>query len=346
MAEVGRGLSFRRTSGFGKKILVKSAVWCAVLAGALYIVVLVLEHLELPGVHLAQHLSVAFMVASISIVGIESNARGRMEKELSEFQGRFDKYELQVKQDRSILNQEFDKYRQQAESELHHLRDEFTKFEERITDIFEEVLRRLVNQALVEEIKDVLRIPFSKTNCVYTLRFMSPHDEMNEGWCVLRRDLEFDVKNVGQEPMIFPVRSSFSTDKEFASAGWGTRPVHLKLTVNGADIPPAKYLREQGFVLDYSVLLQAQESAHIFLRGEEPIRVEPNRSFYQQSTPADALDIFIENNYDESIGPVTVQMHHPGREQVEYDENRARYTLRRAFMPGQGFEVVWKKAAA
>jgi len=336
-------LSFPRSSGLGKKIFMKSAVWFGFIGLALYGVEVFLEHSERTGAHLAQHLSIAFLVAAVSIVGIEFNARKRMQQELEQFQERFAQFEREVKNDRKIFNQDFEEYKKQAEEALQGLQTEFTKVEERISDILAEVLRRLVNQALVNEIKYVLGIPFSKTECEYTLRFQPPHDGMNSDWCVLQRDLAFTVTNIGQEPKIFPVRSSFTTDKNFATAGWSSRPVHLKLTVNGSDIPPAKYLREEGFVLDYPVLLQPQESAHIFLRGEEPIRIEPNRSFYQQSTPADALDISIQNYFPEAIGSIDVQMHHPGRDFIDRNQDQGRFSLKRAFMPGQGFEVIWKR---
>jgi hypothetical protein len=268
-----------------------------------------------------------------------------MEQELQQFQEQFVRYREQVEQDRTRLNEEFTRYREQAEQELHRLAEEFTPYQERIArDVFEAVLGRLVNEGLVDEIKQLLQVPFMKTKCHYTIRFMKPYDEMSTGWCVLRRDMSFVVTNIGQETRDFTVRSSYTSDEDFASAGWGERPVHLGLSVNGEDIPVERFLTdERGYELAYSVRLEAHQSARIFLRGEEPMRVEASRSYYQQGTPADALDVLIENNYSEAIGPIEVQMHHPGRSQMEYDRHREHYSLRRAFIPGQGFEVIWKR---
>jgi hypothetical protein len=72
------------------------------------------------------------------------------------------------------------------------------------------------------------------------------------------------------------------------------------------------------------------------------MRIEANRNFYSQGSPVDALAVSIENECRELFENIEVQMHHPGKGTVIH-EQPDRYRLLRAFFPGQGFEVSWKK---
>jgi hypothetical protein len=298
----------RKRVDLGRKSLWLSAGICVLAAAILYLVKFYLETQGWRGSHLAQHLSIAFLVGSISILGIEYNAKRRAERELDRFL------------------------------------DEFNRYREHVAkDVFDAVLGRIVDPLVVGEIKHVLSMPFIKTSCQYTIRFLEPDGGMSSDYCILRRDLYFKVRNVSADTADFPIRSSYTADEDLTSAAWKGRPFHLQLVINKQEIPVKDYLEDQ-FNLSYTKTLSPQEEAEIFLRGEEPMRIEASRSYYYQSTPMDGVEVIIENNYSRAIGAVEVQMHHPGWSQVLYDSNRNRYILGRAFLPGQGFEVIWKKA--
>jgi len=298
--------------GLGRMSLFVSAGLCLLLAALLYLLKYyppTKEHEVL--VEVAQHLSVAFVVACVSIIGIEYNARRRAERELNRFVA------------------------------------EFYSYRERVSkDVFEAVLGRIVQEAITEEVKEILRNPFMKTNCQYTIRFMKhPKDPQ---LCLLRRDLSFEVKNISEAEEIFPVRSTYTCDEDLPDEAWMGRPYHLTLTVNGEDIRAEEYLKdERGLSMSYDVPLpphspssQEDPTTTVFIRGEEPMRIIGNRSSYVQSTPMDGLEVIIENNFPEAIREVLVNLYHPGK--MDADLHRDRYVLRRALLPGQGFEVVWK----
>lgn len=254
------------------------------------------------------HLSTAFIVALVSIVGIEINAKRRAERELARFVAEFESY-------RKLISE----------------------------NVFEAVLGRIVPEQLTQEIHEILRIPFVKLSTQYIIRFSKPYPGMSADYCVVRRDLSFKVKNVTAEPQVFQVRSAYTSDENLKSANWGERPFHLALIVNRKPVPPEMFLTEDKHVMDYPVKLAPRKEARIFIRSEEPMRLEANRSFYYQSTPVDGLEVIIDNSHQEVIKEIEVQMHHPGRQGVLHESYRNRYILRRAFLPGQGFEAIWRK---
>jgi hypothetical protein len=288
--------------------LLKTAGLFILLGTFFYTAEVVLDDHKWPGVHIAQHLSVAFWVASFSIVGIEINAKRRAREELDRFIREFEKFKGAVSE-----------------------------------NVFEAVIGRVVPGQIVEEVKELLRSAFIKTECEYTIRFVRRYDDMPDGYCVLRRDLRFKVNNLSAHPATFPIRSSHTVDENIGETVWKGRPFHLELWVDNVQKKPGEFLKDKkGFDLEYFVELNSKDSASIFLLSEEPMRIEANRTFYSQNSSVDALAVSIENECRDLIGEIEVQMHHPGRGEVIH-ERPDRHTLRRAFFPGQGFEVSWKR---
>jgi hypothetical protein len=225
---------------------------------------------------------------------------------------------------------------------------ELAEYRKRVSEnVFEAVLGRIVPDEVIQEINEMLRNPFVKLSPEYTIRFLKPYADMSQKFCVVRRDLHFIVKNVSAERATFPVHSAYTSDENLHLAQWGDRPFHLKLVVDGREIPEADFLnKDNKLVMHYEVDVDAKQTAEIFIQSEEPMRLEANRSFYYQSTPVDRMEVVIENQYQEAIKEVEVQMHHPGRNKVEHDQYRNRHVLRRAFFPGQGFEAIWRNKSA
>lgn len=335
-----------KSSDSGKRSLWVSGVVCGVATLLFYLVEFYFhssDHLHPHLADIAQHLTVAFAVGLVSIVGIEINARRRADQELVRLRNEFAEAKLHADRQLELFKEESDQYRKHAEQQLSLFREEFDHYREQVAkDVFNAVLGRVVDESLVREVKYLLGMPFMKSECQYIIRFLKPYGEMSKDYCILRRDLNFVVKNISEKPIEFPVHSSYTTDEDLDAVGW-TRPIHLKLSVGGKSIPVEEFLKDP-FTLSYGVELKAQESVNIFLRAEEPMSIEASRSFYTQNTPVSGIEVVIENNYPEAIGEVSVKMHHPGWDQADSDIDRSRYSLGRAFLPGQGFEVIWKKA--
>lgn len=340
------GFEPRKPSNSSWRNLWKMVGFCALLAALFYFMHFYMEANKIGGAAIAEHFSIVFTVACISILAIDYNASKRHEEQLNEIREEFSLYRKRVELDLDLFKAGFVRYQEQAEEQLRRFDKEFARYRDRVSKaVFEAVLGRVVHESIVEEVKEFLRGAFMKTECQYTIRFLGPYEEMSKDYCVLRRDLSFTVTNVSSGSETFSISSSYTADEDLDSAAWRGRPFHLELSVNGKDIPKEKYLEdERGFNLKYEVPLGPQESAKIFLRGEEPMHIEASRSFYYQNTPVDKLEVIIENNYESAIGQVDVQVHHPGYAQVKHDPHRNRYLLERAFLPGQGFEVIWKPA--
>ena len=86
-----------------------------------------------------------------------------------------------------------------------------------------------------------------------------------------------------------------------------------------------------------------RESKEITLHGEEPSPLSAARNSYLQATPVIGIEVEIINEYREKIGDAEVQMNHPAAGEAR-PNGIGRYNLRRAFLPGQGFQVIWKDA--
>jgi hypothetical protein len=170
--------------GEGETIaLLASAFFYLFLAGVFYLIKFYLEKTARDGADLAQHVSLAFFVAFVSILGIENNAKQRAERELQKVIQRFDDYRKQVSE-----------------------------------DVLKAVLGLVIQSHLRAEIMAIFRIPFIKTKCQYTFRFLSPGRALPEGYCIVQRDLEFVVTNVSEAPQQFPVRSSYASDEDLEAA--------------------------------------------------------------------------------------------------------------------------------
>jgi hypothetical protein len=199
---------------------------------------------------------------------------------------------------------------------------------------------------IIAEIKDILAIDYIRTDCQYTFTFRQPYDWMPEGYFVLQRDLTFEVRNLTREDLYFPVRSAYSGDEDLTSKEWhGFKPhVFLSIDDHQIDLIEGKNLfwKNGVFYLERVVRLGPADSSKICLIGEEPCRVEADHIVYVQRSAAIGMSIKIKNEYRKVIDSVSVQMHHPGMfNEVKHEDDK--YILNRAFLPGQGFQLQWKK---
>jgi hypothetical protein len=212
-------------------------------------------------------------------------------------------------------------------------------------DVFQALMGRIVPGPVFHEINDILHSDVVRSDCEYVISFLKPYPEMPPGYFVIRRDVMYVVANLLSRITTFWVRSYHSNDLKLDATAWQERNFHLKLSVNGEEVPLQVgvnlFIEADAATFEYPIRLGPRESARVSFRGEEPALVSAGRNTYLQATPGIGLKVEVRNEYAEVIGPWEVQMNHPGRDEVERDDF-GRYVMKRAILPGQGFQVLWK----
>lgn len=207
-------------------------------------------------------------------------------------------------------------------------------------------LERFVPRDLFTEISDILTKDWYRADCTYTFIFERSDPWVPSSYFTLRRSLSFKVTNLTNRTVFFPVRSSYSGDEDLSLEwlkGWSFFD-QLLIDNQEIKVEPGRNLFEDGrhAVLEHLVELQPQESARIFLAGKEPCRISAARTYYTQGSSVIGVKVRMENEFVEGVEIVGVQMHHPHSEEMTRDGDC--FELRRAFLPGQGFEIIWKES--
>lgn len=214
-------------------------------------------------------------------------------------------------------------------------------------DVFGALMGRLVPGEVVDEINDVLHFNFVRRNAKYRIIFQRPDKGMPAGYFIIRREVSYVVQNLVPHPITFTARSTHSEDLDLAAAGWNNRNFHLKLLVNNQTVPLEEgtnlFRTKTSMVLKQDISLDPRESKAITLYGEEPSLISAGRNTYLQASPVIGIEVDILNQYPEGVGEAEVQMNHPGTEATQ-QYGPGRCALSRAFLPGQGFQVIWKPA--
>jgi hypothetical protein len=223
---------------------------------------------------------------------------------------------------------------------------EIREFEEKISkNVFEGVLGHGVPPPVLDEIKEILGKSFIRENCKYVIT-LKPPAHSSTGFFLIERSLRFTARNLENRSSLFTVRSYYAGGIDPGSEAWKGNPFHLELKVEKTEIPleigKNIRLKDGRVFLEHKVPLEPYGSATIFLRGEEPCRVEAGTNSYMQSTMVHGIEVQLVNNYAEVIKEPHVLMHHPAWDPPPSDEFLLHYALDRVFFPGQGFEVKWK----
>jgi hypothetical protein len=208
-------------------------------------------------------------------------------------------------------------------------------------DVFQALFGRIVPPEVFYEIEDVLRRDTVRRNCRYRITFL-PKEGMPAGYCVIRREVMFDVQNLLNRDVEFDVKSSHSNDEDLGSEAWPHSDFHVGLKINNQAVDlKAEHLTVDGNFtrMKYKVALAPGEVKSIWLQGEEPSRISSGRNTYLQGTPVIGIDVEVRNDVP-LIDRVDVSMNH-AEFKAEQDDF-GHYFLKRAFLPGQGFQVTWK----
>lgn len=228
-----------------------------------------------------------------------------------------------------------------ADQETRRFRDQVSR------DVFQALLGRIVPPEVFFEINDILHTDTVRRDCRYRIIFKEPHSNMPPGYFIIRREVTYTVSNLLSRKTIFKARSSHSEDVDLVAAGWQNRHFHLTLLVANEPISleEGKNLFVRGSLtrLEQDIPLGPRESKEITLHGEEPSLVSAARNTYLQATPVINIEVEVLNDYREKIGDSEVQMNHPAAGEARLN-GIGRYELKRAFLPGQGFQVIWREA--
>lgn len=226
---------------------------------------------------------------------------------------------------------------------------ETNRFRELVSrDVFRALLGRIVPPLIVNEINDVLHSEIARDNCKYRIIFKKPYPGMAPDYFVIRREVSYTVKNLLNYHITYVVRSMHSGDVDLTAPGLKGR-FHLHLYVDEKDVPLEEganlFVDANGFTrLEERVKLGPQEEKRITLHGEEPCLVSAGRNTYLHSTPVCGIEVEVLNESAKGLARWEVQMNHPARNEARLD-NMGSYRLDRAFLPGQGFQVIWSREA-
>lgn len=213
-------------------------------------------------------------------------------------------------------------------------------------DVFQALLGRIVPPEVFHEINDILHKEIVRRDCKYRILFQKPYPDMAEGYFVIRREVTYSVHNLLNQEVEFKILSSHSEDLDLDAAGWQHRPFHRALFVDGRDVELKEGVNlkvdQSSSRLCHKVTLGPGESKNISIHSEEPTPVSAGRNTYLQATPVIGIEVEILNNLDDVIGSFEVHMNHPKASETR-PNNIGSVILDRAFLPGQGFQVVWKE---
>ena len=214
-------------------------------------------------------------------------------------------------------------------------------------NVFEGLLTHILTRAVFDEINSVMHSQWIRKDCEYTLTFERPRVGMPGDYCIIRRELLFTVENLTTRSIVFPIRSTYSAHPDRTPETLQSQ-FHSDLKINGQppEQPIEKYMSRgsQSVVLEYPLELGPRKEATVELSGEEWSRVGAGSNSYIQGSSVVGIKVSIQNLYPEQIEDIQVFMHHPSGEDIERRFNR--YSLDRAFLPGQGFEVRWSTSTS
>jgi hypothetical protein len=213
--------------------------------------------------------------------------------------------------------------------------------------LLKSTLGLIMSKALGNEVSQILLSRFVGTQCEYAITFMADRD-LPPGYILLRSDLSFKVVNLFDRHEDFMFEFCCVGGCGLGSLAWRGQRFYAKLAINGVYVDPdmLRYMNvEENCRVRYSLPLKPGESAEMFLRGEEPVCIDTGHFSYIQAVPVDALAVSVRNELRNQIQDVRVQMQHPARGITCAYPGDEKYVLQRAFLPGQGFNVSWRRTA-
>ena len=212
-------------------------------------------------------------------------------------------------------------------------------------DVLEAVFETIVPTEIMDEFKNIFRFEVKRTDCEYMVTFKKPAPGV-EGFVVVRRELMFKVVNTLDRDVVYTIRSYHEADEEFPFGEGERFNHHLGLRVDGKTVDLVEgqnMFKGNGYArLEQPVTIKKGKDVEVYLDGEEPIALSARSSSYVLQTPVIGIRVVIINEFTDAIREPKVVMNHPQWQEMKKNYGEGRYDLARAFLPGQGFQVLWK----
>lgn len=280
---------------------------------------------------LLTHLAIAFFVAVIIIIAVESIAAFRREKETNDYMEK--------------TKQQMDEYTKRTHDNILNYRDSVANA------VWQAIFGRLVPSGITKELEGILKSSVVRENCRFTLTLMPPYRGMDDESIVLRREVTFNLKNLTNQTITHPLRIYIHSDFDDTSAidHNGNKvivPGHRVLTFDG-NIPGSgikNFLKpdEKGRLrnLEATINLEQGMGVEVYQCMEEQARLR-DKNIYVQLTPTDRLTVVVRNEYKQRIEVSRVSLHHPNFSSFKASPDDV-YHYSGGVLPGQSFALSWQ----
>lgn len=210
-------------------------------------------------------------------------------------------------------------------------------------DVWVALFQRFVPPSVVSEVMEIVKHDVVKDKSCYSLT-LTTCDGLQDDRLVLRKDLTYSVRNIKGRPVDFPITSYIDSELTHQREDI-LLPRHVHLSVNGAEIPLDKILRDEPtsnikVLLEHTIVLEVGESALVSLRAEE-VKPKEGTNSYIQLSPSVGLTIVVHNELPD-VELKQVRLNHP-RWRALKEVGPGVYSFDGALLPGQGFYVRWAK---
>jgi hypothetical protein len=220
--------------------------------------------------------------------------------------------------------------------------------EEVAIDVWSAVLRTLAPEAIVDELKYILKGEVTKERLRYTLTFEKPYPGMDANQFVLRRELTFTLTNVTNRKVAFPLETTIDARHGYVHLNKNgeeiTLPRHIKLNLDGVEVPLIEgrtlFTEDRQCRVEKTLKIRRGGSTKVYLCGEEALELSAGGNSYIQVQPSVGLEVIVKNHYEDRLEIRELLLNHPNWAEFGQTEEQI-YKFDGGILPGQGFQVSW-----
>ena len=265
-----------------------------------------------------KHFSIALFVAGLLILAVEIHTKSELRREIED-------------------------YNEKIKKEIREYRDEVAR------DVWTAVSRTLVPKTISNEVEYIFKSQIIREECYYTITFHENYNGLPEDTIVLHRTLDCFIRNLtGDEghPYTFSstIISPFQNVEVELNGEKFTLPKHIICKINKKPVEVENCIDpENPFRFNYEIKLPKSDSikTHLYHECEEICRIQDTNS-YITGVCLKNLRIIINNQIPNKISVQDVNLHHPRPDEL-YNTQKNMWRYDGGVVPGQGFEISWKK---
>lgn len=229
--------------------------------------------------------------------------------------------------------------RRVARRDMRNHVDEVTK------NVFQGVSQRLLGEHISLELREILREDFVKESAGYQLTFEGTPDGDSE-WVVVREESWYDVRNLTNEQLDFPFKTSIcGHHKETRNVGGVPTqfPQFVSVTIDRtpqslSDFQDSKQpdVLKKNLPFQKNSLLSVKVITRLLYRTKDSV-------VFSSSIAMEKSEVTISNQVANLLGDFEVIVLHKQAGQVN-PRTTGLWEFNRALLPGQGWYVSWRKA--